>query len=321
MKIKRSFIFVYIYLILMLSVPTNYYIIAPNESKTIKEAFEIEGYEQSPYLSSISVISLDYITPFMRLVYRLDPNMDVDYQSPYEQQINVFEQIIRSKNQKNASIEQAIIWSYKLAKEKVNSIQIDYEFVGMIVDYRETFFDNLLIGDIIIDVNHQGFSDYESMGLYFLSLEDEVILTISRNQEIFDIKIHKTKEHLFRFYPKYEIHSTYPSIKLNDILWSTGGPSAGMMYTLSIYLGLTSYDLIDELVIGTGTIRYNGEIGLIGGIRQKVYQAYKEGAKYFILPKAQLNEVLDFESKINLYPVETIEDAIEVIYDIFGQPI
>ncbi|HHY96766.1 MAG TPA: hypothetical protein GYA04_01895, partial [Acholeplasma sp.] len=54
MKIKRSFIFVYIYLILMLSVPTNYYIIAPNESKTIKEAFEIEGYEQSPYLNSIS---------------------------------------------------------------------------------------------------------------------------------------------------------------------------------------------------------------------------------------------------------------------------
>ena len=57
------------------------------------------------------------------------------------------------------------------------------------------------------------------------------------------------------------------------------------MLTLGIIDELTENDLTaGKIIAGTGTINYLGEVGPIGGIRQKLEGAHKSGAQLFLAP-------------------------------------
>ncbi len=57
-----------------------------------------------------------------------------------------------------------------------------------------------------------------------------------------------------------------------------GGPSAGLMFTLTVYNALSPVDLTHGLKIaGTGTINPDGTVGPIGGVQQKVAAAEAAG--------------------------------------------
>lgn len=77
-------------------------------------------------------------------------------------------------------------------------------------------------------------------------------------------------------------------IQIEDI----GGPSAGTMFALGIIDTLTPGDLTGgKKIAGTGTIDADGVIGPIGGIRQKLVGARRVGARYFLAPADNCNEV------------------------------
>jgi PDZ domain-containing protein len=72
-----------------------------------------------------------------------------------------------------------------------------------------------------------------------------------------------------------------------------GGPSAGMMFALGIYDLLTPGSLTGGAKIaGTGTIDSNGDVGPIGGIQQKLVGAQRAGARWFLAPADNCNEVV-----------------------------
>ncbi len=65
-----------------------------------------------------------------------------------------------------------------------------------------------------------------------------------------------------------------------------GGPSAGLMFALSVYDTLTPESLSGgKIVAGTGTITAEGMIGPIGGIQQKIAGARETGASLFLVPR------------------------------------
>jgi len=99
------------------------------------------------------------------------------------------------------------------------------------------------------------------------------------------------------------------SIQAGDV----GGPSAGMMHTLAIIDTLTEGELTKGHVIaGTGTIKVDGTVGNIGGIRQKVVGAEAAGAEYILVPQGNYDSALTAErTVIEIVPIATIEDAIE----------
>jgi Lon-like protease len=78
---------------------------------------------------------------------------------------------------------------------------------------------------------------------------------------------------------------TFPfrvSVGIGD---SIGGPSAGLMFALSVYDTLTPGALTQGATIaGTGTIAADGSVGPIGGIRQKIVGARDAGAELFFVP-------------------------------------
>ena len=74
---------------------------------------------------------------------------------------------------------------------------------------------------------------------------------------------------------------------------NVGGPSAGTMFALGVYDRLTPGALTGGTKIaGTGTIDASGTVGPIGGIRQKLVGARDGGAKWFLAPADNCNEVV-----------------------------
>ncbi|WP_213813854.1 S16 family serine protease [Glaciihabitans sp. dw_435] len=107
---------------------------------------------------------------------------------------------------------------------------------------------------------------------------------------------------------------TFPfdvKIQLQDV----GGPSAGMMFALGIIDKLTPGELNGgEQVAGTGTIDASGTVGAIGGIRQKLYGAKQAGAKWFLAPASNCNEVVDHvPSGLTVYAVKTLQDSLTAL--------
>lgn len=97
-----------------------------------------------------------------------------------------------------------------------------------------------------------------------------------------------------------------------------GGPSAGLVLTLTIIDVLSQGDLTRGMEIAaTGTIDKNGQVGEIGGIEQKVVSTSQAGANVFIVPKGNEAEakkkVKQLKSKMEVYGVSNVKEAIELI--------
>ncbi|WP_310962412.1 YlbL family protein [Nocardioides terrisoli] len=96
-----------------------------------------------------------------------------------------------------------------------------------------------------------------------------------------------------------------------------GGPSAGLMFSLGVYDVLTPGSLTGgKIVAGTGTIDARGRVGPIGGIRQKMVGAQRDGAKLFFVPAGNCAEALGGHwdpSKMRLVRVTTMPQALAAL--------
>jgi PDZ domain-containing protein len=93
-----------------------------------------------------------------------------------------------------------------------------------------------------------------------------------------------------------------------------GGPSAGLMFTLTVYDLLTEEDLTGgRKIAGTGTIDANGNVGPIGGVQQKVAAAERAGAEYFLCPEQNYADAAAVADEIEVVQVTTAEEAIEFL--------
>ncbi|WP_159609618.1 PDZ domain-containing protein [Glutamicibacter sp. JC586] len=94
-------------------------------------------------------------------------------------------------------------------------------------------------------------------------------------------------------------------------LSNVGGPSAGMMFALSIIDRLTEGSLAGKHhVAGTGEISADGTVGPIGGIAQKMVSARKSGATIFLAPAGNCNEVVGrVPEGLNVVKVSTLKEA------------
>ncbi len=101
------------------------------------------------------------------------------------------------------------------------------------------------------------------------------------------------------------------TIRIDEI----GGPSAGTMFALGIVDLLTPGALTGgENVAGTGTITIDGEVGPIGGIRQKLAGAARDGATYFLAPVDNCAEVVGHvPAGLRVVPVASLAEATDTL--------
>lgn len=98
-----------------------------------------------------------------------------------------------------------------------------------------------------------------------------------------------------------------------------GGPSAGSMLTLEILNQLSKEDLTKgKKIAGTGTISLDEQIGEIGGAKQKVRAAARDGAQIFFVP---VNNAEDAKKAakgldIEIVPVSTLDDMLNYLKEL-----
>lgn len=103
--------------------------------------------------------------------------------------------------------------------------------------------------------------------------------------------------------------------KINIEVGDIGGPSGGQILALAIYDKLTPGSLTGgKNISGTGTVDPQGNIGPIGGIRQKMYGAFRSGSRFFLAPATNCNEVVGhIPDGLNVFKVSTLQDSLRAV--------
>ena len=99
-----------------------------------------------------------------------------------------------------------------------------------------------------------------------------------------------------------------------------GGPSAGLMFAVTLYDLLTPGDLAaGRTIAGTGTIAPGGEVGPIGGIEEKVIAAERIDAEVLLVPTGDFAAARRTAPEdLELVEVATFDDAIDYLFDSGG---
>ena len=103
-----------------------------------------------------------------------------------------------------------------------------------------------------------------------------------------------------------------------------GGPSAGLMLTVGLIDKLTPEDLAaGKVIAGTGTIKPDGTVGPIGGIRQKLAGASATQAKLFLMPASHCKEAAGHvPAGLTVTPVKNLTQAMAAVQKwTTGQPV
>ncbi len=180
----------------------------------------------------------------------------------------------------------------------------------------------LLLDDVIIKFD--GLSVTTASELTSLISErqvgDEVVLNVIRDGQPVEVTAtliqHVTDPNrpMVGFLATTDNWSYTSPIDIQIDTTNVGGPSAGLMYTLTLIDLLSDEDLAAGRVIaGTGTINLDGEVGPIGGIRQKVVGAEAAGADVMFVPADNWDELEGFEVDIELVRVATYLDALDYL--------
>ncbi len=169
-------------------------------------------------------------------------------------------------------------------------------------------------GDVVTAMDGEALPDYQTLVSRLDDVEpgSTVTLTVTRHGATVEVPVvTREREGGGAQIGVYVDPSFDMPVDVDITVEGIGGPSAGMMFALGIVDLLTPEDEADgEIVAGTGTIDVTGEVGTIGGIRQKLAGAARDGARWFLAPEGNCDEVVGYEPDgLRVVPVGTLSDA------------
>jgi len=106
-----------------------------------------------------------------------------------------------------------------------------------------------------------------------------------------------------------------PNFEVKFNVEGVGGPSAGLTLTMGLIDKLTPENLTaGKIIAGTGTIKPDGIVGPIGGIRQKLAGASATQAKLFLMPEGNCKEAAGHvPAGLTVTPVKNLTQAMEAV--------
>ncbi|NCU33333.1 MAG: hypothetical protein EOM23_10500 [Candidatus Moranbacteria bacterium] len=120
-----------------------------------------------------------------------------------------------------------------------------------------------------------------------------------------------------RFLPSYRIEHTHPKVHLMVADYKSGGPSGGLIQTLSIYASLLKLNIDQHQIAGTGSVSMDGIVGRIGAARQKIYTGIEQKIDVFFIPDSHYEEVKNIRISYQLVRVKTVREAVEWLYETY----
>lgn len=317
-NLKKITIFIIIYAISMyiFVMPTNYAIIAPGGITNLKDSFVIEDYEMDNHFYTIYVYSQAPITVFQYLTLQNNDHFEISEITKRQEDTSLYDQFVQGNISKEASYKAAIIEAYNLAGQTNDQINISYEFNGLIIYDFPRRISELAIGQQIIKIDGIDIYEYTFDDAKILAYKNNVIYTILRDDGS-TFEYHYTYQEddvLFWFFPSYDILNAQPSYQYDSINL-IGGSSGGLLQTLSIYVSLLKLNINQLVISGTGTIEIGGNVGRIGGIREKITTAEFSKVDIFFIPTLHLDDISDMQYSFEIVSVDTLEEAVNWLYE------
>lgn len=274
---------------------------------------------------SVGIYSHKKVSVFQYLISYLNKDITrLDYNPKLD--LSKDEETSFGRRSKDVSIINALIVAYEEAKKINPEINIDYSYEGVLVPVVYSYSkSNLEPDDIITHINSKKVNNYTEFRTFLAEITGQTsfklrIIRDGVEKEINSKKVYNEQTSTYQLgilgmdsyiideetvYPEFKIHQNYSSI----------GGSGGAMLSLAIYNALLSEDITKEKrIMGTGTINIDGEIGLIGGVEQKIATAKLYNADIFFVDEADYNEAkakhTNIKADFELVKVKTFSDII-----------
>ena len=160
---------------------------------------------------------------------------------------------------------------------------------------------------------------FKSTGLLDKMMEEsfQISLTIAFNLTTGERKTLLTK--LYNSEQKYGIH-----LHMGDGSIEKSGTSAGIAVTILLYSLLNDKKIKHDFAVTGEASDLNGKVGEIGALNTKLIYGIKAGVKNFIYPVENKKDFSEFMEKygntdlvkdVQFYPVNTVEEALELIIE------
>lgn len=112
------------------------------------------------------------------------------------------------------------------------------------------------------------------------------------------------------FHEKVDIHVHFPEGAVPK-----DGPSAGITMATAITSALTGQKVRSDVAM-TGEITIRGRVLAIGGLKEKVLAAYREGMKTIVLPEENQRDIEEIpesiREKLEFVPAKSMDEVLEV---------
>ena len=277
-------------------------------------AEDVDIYPPDGELLMLTVVSQD-VNVFEALIAGIDPTIDLVPKAAFRRAGE------SDEDYRNRVLQQ-------MDDSNFRSISVALDYLGLEMIPTEVVINEFVegvpaesvleLGDTIFAVNGVTIARIDDIRQVTedMSVGDVLTMTVIREEVEVDVNVELTEREDEPGVAMIGVilgELTGPPFPLSIQAGDVGGPSAGMMHTLAIIDTLTEGELTKGHVIaGTGTIKVDGTVGNIGGIRQKVVGAEAAGAEYILVPQGNYDSALTAErTVIEIVPIATIEDAIE----------
>lgn len=286
----------YILLIFVLVYRIDFEIQAPGGISDVEDLIDVD-YQVDDIKGSFSstyIISFNRPTIFQFVISDFSKYNEVNIIPEYYRHYTDTENRQISFLQKMTSVDAAVIVAYQRASLVNDDIIIqDQTFYNVVLVAGKaedlSNYDQIGLGDSFVSMignDDQIITDYGSLSQYMDEGQDYVF-NFENTQGTYQVILNEEDiddgRLILRSYTLVDGDQIYP--KYTESESNIGGPSGGLLQTLSIYNNLTKEDLTKGYKIaGTGTIRYDGSVGYVGGIKQKIATAYVNDVDFFFIP-------------------------------------
>ena len=276
-------------------------------------AEEVDFFPPEGELLMLTVITQD-VNIFEALLAGVDPTVDL-----------VRKQAVRREGESDEEYRNRVL--QQMSDSNYRSVAVALAYLGYELVPTEVVINDIVpevpaadvleLGDTVTAVNGAVITSVDDFppALEGLEVGDVIDLTVLRPDGLVDVEVELAERDDEPGVPMIGIvlgELTEPPFPIAIQAGDVGGPSAGMMHTIAIIDSLTEGELTGGRVIaGTGTIDLEGNVGNIGGIRQKVVAAEAAGADFILVPQGNYESALTAErDSIEIVPIATLDEAI-----------
>ena len=301
----------------------------PGSARSVGDRVQINGRTSYPpegeFLFTTVAVDLD-VSVFEWLEAELNDDFELQPLERILGDLTPQENRTRNLEMMNRSKDDAVIAALEYLGVPVEETGVGFNAVvgGSPVDGL------LTVGDVIVSVDGVETGSLESLRgeLTRKTPGESGVLTVENGDtlEVRDVSI-VWGEHpqgfdgayigISEIVPRIEDHALGIDVQIDT--GSTGGPSAGLAFSLAIIDWLTEGELTgNQRVAVTGQIFVGGVVGNVGGVGQKAVAARSSGAVAFIVPEALAEEAEASAGDMRVFGVSTLGEAVEALSELGG---